>query len=80
MSLGRLLRPVEGEAEGDERSAVSLKVADEIREQQGGALELEAKGAAGLEILADGILQVAHATPPGHGCASSRSAARSTLA
>ena len=80
MGVGRPLRPVEGEAEGDEPRVVSLEVADEVRQQRGRALELEAQGAADLEILVDGVAQGAHATPPGQGCASSRNATRSTLA
>ena len=73
--------PGDGELSGDRRGAAGLQVADQLREQLAGALELVAQRAAHRQVIAHVTGQRAHRWAlPGHGAASSRSRSRSTRA
>ena len=53
---------------------------DEIEQSFAGLVQLEPQTAPHAHVLVDGLSQCRHRAPPGHGNASVRNAARSTLA
>ena len=66
---------------GERRRAGGLQVADQLRQEVTGPLQLEAQGAAQPQVVLDVTGQCAHRDPPsGQGWASRRSRSRSTRA
>jgi len=77
---GRQRRP--GERVGDRHAVLPerLEMLQVLRQKLLGALELEAERATDPQIVGQLRVERAHAAPPGHGRASSRSRSRSTFA
>ena len=73
-------RPRQREIGRDRRRAALIEVVEELAQQLLRTLQLVAQRPAQTQVVGQGLTQRAHAAPPGHGRASSRSPSRSTLA
>src|SRR4029077_18060532 len=74
------LRPGDCQLRGDRRGTSGLPVADEVGDTARVVLELETQRTAQRDVVVHRRVQRAHASAPGQGWASARSAIRSTLA